>query len=266
MKNKRITFAEVNPITGLQKLFGIGIGNNGGNNGGSSSSGSRNTNSLLRIASMTYFCSNLARSSLDAQFVNYSNIRFGWTQAQSGPVLVMVGLMLAIIPRLVVPLLGLTKSINYGLFIYMIGLACAGVSESSSQFIGSIFVISIGTVCLPALTALLAGLSPPGEAGALIGAVGSLNELTGAIGSSMYATILALFATSTTASTATATSTTMNRNINNNNILLKYLPNIPGMHFLVGSLLCFIGWFISIYGLHKNKNHPALGLSTTIIE
>jgi len=247
----------VNPITGLQKLFGIG--SNGNGNGSGSGSG-RNTNSLLRIASMTYFCSNLARSSLDAQFVNYSNIRFGWTQAQSGPVLVMVGLMLAIIPRLVVPLLGLTKSINYGLFIYMIGLACAGLSESSSQFIGSIFVISIGTVCLPALTALLAGLSPPGEAGALIGAVGSLNELTGAIGSSMYATILALFATSSASTTSSSTSTSMN---NNNNILLKYLPNIPGMHFLVGSLLCFIGWFISIYGLHKNKNHPALGLSTS---
>jgi len=189
--------------------------------------------------------------------VNYSNIRFGWTQAQSGPVLVMVGLMLAIVPRIIVPLLGITKSINYGLFIYMIGLGCAGISESSSTFILSIFVVSIGTVCLPALTALLAGLSPPGEAGALIGAVGSLNELTGAIGSSMYATILALFATSASASS-------MNNSNNNNNLLLKYLPHIPGMHFLVGGLFCFIGWFISMYGL--NKNHPALLTSSTKME
>ena len=92
----------------------------------------------------------------------------------------------------------------------------------------------------------------------MLGAVGSLNELTGAIGSSMYATLLATFAT-TTAGTATGTALS-NKYTSLQSILLKYLPNIPGMHFLIGSLFCFIGWLISFYGLNNisNKNHPAL--------
>ena len=92
----------------------------------------------------------------------------------------------------------------------------------------------------------------------MLGAVGSLNELTGAIGSSMYATLLATFAT-TTAGTATGTALS-NKYTSLQSILLKYLPNIPGMHFLIGSIFCFIGWLISFYGLNNisNKNHPAL--------
>ena len=92
----------------------------------------------------------------------------------------------------------------------------------------------------------------------MLGAVGSLNELTGAIGSSMYATLLATFAT-TTAGTATGTALS-NKYTSLQSILLKYLPNIPGMHFLIGSLFCFIGWLLSFYGLNNisNKNHPAL--------
>ena len=64
--DKRITFAEVNPISGLQRLFGIGNKN----------SGTRGNNvNLLRITSIIYLCISIARNALDAQFVNYSNIR-----------------------------------------------------------------------------------------------------------------------------------------------------------------------------------------------
>jgi hypothetical protein len=118
----------------LQRLFGIGDPNGIGNS---------NVN-LLRITSIIYLCISIARNALDAQFVNYSNIRFGWSQAQSGPCLVMVGLMLAVVPRILVPLLGITKSINYGLLIYTIGLICAGFASSSLYFILSIAIIAIG--------------------------------------------------------------------------------------------------------------------------
>jgi hypothetical protein len=125
----------VNPISGLQRLFGIGKKRSG-------SSG--NNVNLLRITSVIYLCISIARNALDAQFVNYSNIRFGWNQAQSGPCLVMVGLMLAVVPRILVPILGITKSINYGLLIYTIGLICATFASSSFYFILSIAIIAIG--------------------------------------------------------------------------------------------------------------------------
>jgi DHA1 family tetracycline resistance protein-like MFS transporter len=134
--SNKINLSEVNPITGLQKLMGIGTNNIPGF--GTSSV------RLLRTASLTYFLLSLARGSLDAQFVNYSYLRFGWTQAQSGPVLVMTGFMLAIVPRILVPLLGLQNSINYGLLVYAIGLASAGLVSTSAQFVASIAIVAVG--------------------------------------------------------------------------------------------------------------------------
>ena len=59
-KLESLDLRAVNPIGGLKKLFGGAP--------------------LLRTAALVYFCCSLARSSLDAQFTNYANIRFGWTQ------------------------------------------------------------------------------------------------------------------------------------------------------------------------------------------
>lgn len=237
---KTIRFSEVNPITGLQKLFGIG--------------GGGATTALLRTASLTYFFLSLARGALDAQFINYTNVRFGWTQAQSGPVLVMVGLTLAIVPRLLVPRLGLQTSINLGLLVYALGLSGAGLVSTPSRFVLSIAVISFGCVAIPALQALLANLAPPGEAGALLGAVGSLSELTGAIGSSMYASLFATFATA---------SLSRDEAKQQSFVLSSHRPGIPGMHFLVGASFCLIGWAISAPGLNRSRDHPALKTNGT---
>lgn len=208
---------EDNPIGGLHRLFCH--------------------SPLLRTAAMTYFLTSLGRSSLDAQFVNYSSIRFGWTQAQSGPILVLVGLMLAVAPRILVPLLGMKDSILVGLFVLAAGLTLTGLAPTPIGFALSIFVVSIGCVCIPALQALLSNLASPSERGALLGAVGSLNELTGAIGSTMYASILAKF---------TKTSGD------------KPLSSVPGMHFIVASGLLLIAWSIAFQGFVANRDHPVL--------
>lgn len=131
-----ISLADLNPLTGMRKLLGIGKDVLPGF--GTSSV------PLLRTASLAYFCLSLARGSLDAQFVNYSNIRFGWSQAQSGPVLVMVGLMLAIVPRILVPILGLQNCISYGLLVYAVGLASAGLVAIPAHFVASIAIVAMG--------------------------------------------------------------------------------------------------------------------------
>lgn len=197
-------FKEANPIRGLVRLFGNAP--------------------ILRTVSILVFLASLARSSLDAQFSNYSSIRYGWTQAQSGPVLVMVGLMLAVAPRILVPLLGLRNAISYGLLVLAAGLIGAGLAPTPLIFTGSIALVSIGCVCLPALQAVLVGLAEPGQRGALLGAVGSVNELTGGIGSTLYATVLARF----TAEDAP-------------------LP-LPGMHFFVGASFLLVAWGIAMRG------------------
>lgn len=221
--NAVLDWTQDNPMGGMRRLFGHA--------------------SILRNASAAYFLTCLARTSLDAQFSNYTNLRFGWTQAQSGPVLLLVGFMLAIAPRLLVPRLGLRKSIVSGLLVFAVGLTASGLAPTPAGFVASIFVVSIGCVCIPALQALLVNLAPPGERGALLGAVGALNELTGAIGSTLYAGILATF----TADNAP-------------------LP-IPGMQFVVGGVLLLLAWAISWQGLmlSHNKDYPALDMKKDAI-
>jgi DHA1 family tetracycline resistance protein-like MFS transporter len=165
----KLDLREANPIGCIKRLF---FGNN----------------QLLRIASACYFLASLARNSLDAQFANYSNIRFGWTQAQSGPVLVLVRLMLAIAPPVLVPMLGLKNSILGGLLVFALGLTATGLAPTPLGFVGGIWIVALGCICLPSLQALLPNMAPEGELGALLGAVGSLTELTGGIGSTLFGT------------------------------------------------------------------------------
>eukprot|EP00578_Thalassiosira_sp_NH16_P028601 CAMPEP_0181083860 /NCGR_PEP_ID=MMETSP1071-20121207/4389_1 /TAXON_ID=35127 /ORGANISM="Thalassiosira sp., Strain NH16" /LENGTH=513 /DNA_ID=CAMNT_0023165559 /DNA_START=237 /DNA_END=1778 /DNA_ORIENTATION=- len=214
-KLESLDLRAVNPIGGLKKLFGGAP--------------------LLRTAALVYFCCSLARSSLDAQFTNYANIRFGWTQAQSGPVLVLVGLMLAVAPRVFISYFGIQNAILTGLSFFALGLAGAGLAPTPGSFVFSIFTVSIGCMCLPAVQSILANLANPGERGALLGAVGGLTELTGAVGSTMYASILGKFAV-------------------DDGILNG---RVPGMHFFVGSFLLLVALGISVHGF-ANTNHPAM--------
>lgn len=215
-QQQKVDFKEANPVGGLIKLFGRG--------------------GLLRTGSIAFFLAQLARNSLDAQFPTYTNLRFGWTQAQSGPVLVLVGLMLAIVPRILVPRLGLRHSIEVGLATFAMGLFGAGLAPSPPLFVGAIALVAVGCVCLPTLQALLVNLANPEERGSLLGAMGAVNELTGAIGSSMYAAILAKFNTGN-----------------------PPFP-LPGFHFMVGSSLLVLAGILTMPGLKTNKDNAALSM------
>lgn len=143
--------------------------------------------------------------------------------------------MLAIAPRVFISYFGLQKAILTGLLVFALGLGGAGLAPTPPLFIFSIFIVSIGCMCLPAVQSVMANAANPGERGALLGAIGSLTELTGAIGSTMYASLLAKFT----------------------GINAPFNGNLPGGHFIFGSLLLMVAWVISIQGF-VNTNHPAL--------
>jgi DHA1 family tetracycline resistance protein-like MFS transporter len=178
---------------------------------------------MLRAAAASYFLVTLARNSLDAQFVNYASVRFGWSQQQTGPVMVLVGLMLAIVPRLMVPLLGLRLSLLSGLLVFASGLVVTALAPTPFGFVVGIAIVAFGCVSLPALQAFLASLAPVGERGALLGALGSLTELTSAIGSTMYARLLAHFSSPAAS------------------------LQVPGMHFLVAAALLLVAFGLNVF-------------------
>ena len=151
--------------------------------------------------------------------------------------------MLAVAPRLFISYFGLQQAILTGTLVFALGLLAAGLAPTPNSFVFSIFVVSIGCMCLPAIQAVLANLAEPGERGQLLGAVGSLTELTGAIGSTLYASLLA----SCTGDDAV------------------FRGRAPGGHFLVGSILLLAAWSIARHGL-ADKNHPALSRGATVKE
>jgi len=130
---------------------------------------------------------------LDAQFTNYALYRFGWGPQESGPLLVLVGLMLALAPRLVVPRLGLGRSIFYGSLLFAAGQFATAFAPTPLTFVLAIFVAAVGCACIPALTALIAEQGGQNERGALLGGLGSLQELCGALGNPMYSRLFAYF-------------------------------------------------------------------------
>ena len=199
---RTLDLAQANPFGALWRLFG--------------------RPNLLRHVCTVYALVTLSRNALDAQFVNYASIRFGWSQQQTGPVMVLVGLMLAVAPRVLVPRIGLRNAVTYGIGILAFGLSATGLAPTPAGFVLGLFVVSVGCVCIPALQALLTNLAPPGERGALLGALGSLTELQSAVGSTLYAAVLAAF-TSDAAP----------------------IKGLPGMHFFVASAMLLIAWGVA---------------------
>ena len=60
--------------------------------------------------------------------------------------MVLVGLMLAIAPRVLVPLLGLRRALRDGLLTFALGMVATGLAPTPATFVLGLFVVSIGCV------------------------------------------------------------------------------------------------------------------------
>lgn len=89
-----------------------------------------------------------------------------------------------------VPLLGMRGAIVAGLAIFGLGLSMVGLAPSPNSFMAGILTVSVGTVCMPSMQAFITNMAAPEERGAVLGALGSVELGTAAIGSAMYSSIL----------------------------------------------------------------------------
>mmetsp|Transcript_24086 Transcript_24086/g.58068 ORF Transcript_24086/g.58068 Transcript_24086/m.58068 type:complete len:343 (+) Transcript_24086:407-1435(+) len=198
---RRLDLRSANPLGALRKLFC--------------------STSVLRLAATSYFFISIARTVLDAQYSNYALYRFKIGPQQSGPLLLVVGLMLAIAPRIIVPRLGLEKSILGGTLVFAVGQVLISIAPTPVYFIGAMVVTALGCACIPAIVAFIANQAPPGEEGALIGGLSSLTELCAAIGLPTYSRIFAYF-------------------------ISDAAPiKLPGAHFLLAAVYCLLSFFSS---------------------
>ena len=140
----------------------------------------------------------LAERMLEANWVLYTGYRFGWTAAQVGISLAVVGVLVVItqggLVRVVVPKIGERITINLGFTvaaICMVGLAFA-TQPWMIYVIVVPYVLGWGLTA-PAVQSLVTRAVPANEQGILQGAISSAQTLTGIIGPPVAGTALRLF-------------------------------------------------------------------------
>lgn len=198
-----VDWKEANPVGALKLLFGKGA--------------------LLRGACTAYCLVWLGNACINSIFGNYVNHLFGWGPQETAPLLVLVGLMIAIAPATLVPRLGLTRSVQAGALIYGVGLLGVAFAATPKVLVLSTLFSSLGCIAIPALIALIASQAAPNQRGALLGGIETLNELCLALAHSGYGRTLALF------------------------ISDKAPFKLPGVPFLVASALLFGGFGVATH-------------------
>jgi DHA1 family tetracycline resistance protein-like MFS transporter len=127
----------------------------------------------------------LAHDSLPSTWTYYTMLKFGWGPADVALSLVAVGIFssiaFAVLPRLLVPRLGETRSVVLGLTAGAIGYAGYAFATSPALLYAFMPVFCFGGVGGAALNAILTHLVPDNEQGELQGAITSVGSLTAII-------------------------------------------------------------------------------------
>lgn len=164
----------------------------------------------------------LGERMLEANWVLYTAYRFGWTAAQVGVSLAVVGVLFAIsqggLVRVVVPRLGELRVIHIGLAIAAVAMTAIAFATQPWMIYVIVIPYTLGWALVgPAVQSLVTGAVPPTEQGILQGALTSASTLTGTIGPLLSGSLFSYFVGSSTP------------------------IHIPGIAYLVGAALFIAG-------------------------
>jgi len=141
----------------------------------------------------------LAHDSLPATWSYYTMLKFSWGPADVAWSLVAVGVFssisFAVLPRVLTPRLGETRSVLLGLAAGAIGYAGYAFAPNPAVLYAVMVVFCFGGIGGAALSAILSHMVPDNEQGELQGAIASIGSLT-AIASPLIMTNLFAYFTS----------------------------------------------------------------------
>jgi DHA1 family tetracycline resistance protein-like MFS transporter len=127
----------------------------------------------------------------------YTMKKYGWDERMVGLSLGFVGIMAALVQggltRALIPRLGASKSVYYGLFLYSIGMALYAVAPEGWMLFPVTVVASLGGIAMPALQGIMSNQVPMNEQGELRGALTSLMSLTSIFGPLMMTNLFSYF-------------------------------------------------------------------------
>lgn len=133
-----------------------------------------------------FFLIYLAAQAVQGNWSFFTIYRFNWSEGMVGISLAVVGLLVglvqAVLTRVVNPILGNRKSIYLGLFLYTVGLVLFSFASETWMMFVFLIPYCLGGIAGPALQSTLASHVPPNQQGELQGALTSLMSLTTIIG------------------------------------------------------------------------------------
>ncbi|WP_099372087.1 TCR/Tet family MFS transporter [Sphingobacterium sp. 1.A.5] len=179
------------------------------------------------------FLINIAAHAVQSTWSYFTMEKFHWNERMVGYSLGVIGILLTIVQagliRVIIPKLGLAKSIVTGLFLNCISLFAFGIVDTTLLlFVTSIFYVFAG-IAGPAMQSSISNHTPANEQGQIQGGLTSIISLTAIIGPLVMTSLFSFF-------------TKKNGPM--------YLPGAP---FYLGSLLALIAVIIAINYFRQNN-------------
>ena len=183
------------------------------------------------------FLMNLAQFGLHVTWVLYMGHRFGWDSVDVGLSLFTVGIGAAIVQgglaRKVVPLLGERRALLLGVAIGVLSYIGYGLVTHGWMIYAVIAFGSLGGIAQPAAQSLITRTVKPTEQGTVQGAITSLQSAAAILGPMIGGSIFAY-------------------SIGKGSSILP-----PGSSFLVGAVMCALGWCLAAWATRHIAPMPA---------
>lgn len=178
------------------------------------------------------FLVNLAAHAVQTTWSYYTMEKFAWDEKMVGISLGFIGALLTIVQagllRIVIPRLGLPKSVLIGLFFNTISLPIIGLVPTTWMLFAASVIYVCGGIAGPAIQSLISNLTPPNEQGQIQGGIASVVSLTAIFGPLMMSNLFSFFTKADTS---------------------VYFPGAP---FIMGGLLAFTGVLIAYIYFKRN--------------
>lgn len=190
----------------------------------------------------TFFLVFLAAQAVQSVWTFYTILKFNWSEQLIGYSLGVVGLVTAFVQgfliRYSIPKLGAKNSVYIGLSLYVLGLVLFAFATDGWMMFAILIPYCLGGIAGPALQGIIANQVPANAQGEMQGALTSLMSVTAIIGPPLMNNSFAWFTSSSAP---------------------FYFPGIP---FIIGAVLMFIGILLSIRSLKAHHAASATVKST----
>lgn len=172
------------------------------------------------------FLINMAANAVHSTWSYYTMEKFGWTERAVGLSLGFVGALLMVVQagliRVIIPKLGLAKSILVGIILYVVSLPLYGVATETWMLYAISIPYVLAGIAGPGIQGYISNQIPTNEQGQIQGGITSVISLTAIIGPLLMTGLFYQFSKSDAA---------------------VYFPGIP---FLLGGFLALIALIIAI--------------------